>query len=244
MPRHALYSLTLLVGLGLLAWPSRSHAGTVVSDSGATVITVGGKRDRLSGQYRSRVGGVTWEGSFEANARSRGTYLGTFSDRPNTEPINQPQIFCVGDVSLKLSQRGRFDPTGLEVTWQVTGGKGCESVGQRFTTILREALPKADRQGNYQDGNARTYDSLGQKLIWPEWEVVAADGKLNCRATPNGRVTFTFRSGERLNRMTASRDSHFQLDDRSQPWLWISPKQCYVRANVSLIAPLSDTPWD
>jgi hypothetical protein len=163
MPRHALYSLTLLVGLGLLAWPSRSHAGTVVSDSGATVITVGGKRDRLSGQYRSRVGGMTWEGSFEANARSRGTYLGTFSDRPNTEPINQPQIFCVGDVSLKLSQRGRFDPTGLEVTWQVTGGKGCESVGQRFTTTLREALPKADRQGNYQDGNARTYDSSGPK---------------------------------------------------------------------------------
>jgi hypothetical protein len=240
MLSHAVRPLTLMLGLGLMSGPNIAQAGTVVSDSGKTVITIGGKRDRLSGQYRSQVNGVTWTGSFDADARSQGIYVGNFIDRP----INQPQISCKGDVSLKLNQRSRFEPTAVEITWRVTGGQQCDSVGQRFTTSLREALPKANSKGDYNDTNARTYDGLDQKLIWPEWEVVAPDGKLNCRATPNGKVTFTFRSGERLNRMTADRDSHFQQDDAGESWLWVAPKQCYVKAKATLIAPLSDTPWN
>lgn len=240
---HTFYPLTLILSVGLIVLSSVAQAGTVVSESGATVITIGGKRDRLSGLYRTRANGVTWEGSFDANARSQGSYVGTFSDRPDSEPINNPQITCTGEVSLKVKQQGRFDPTDIDLTWRVTGGKSCESVGESYTTSLREAFPKADSNGDYHDRNARTYDSLGQRLIWPEWEVVSPEGKLNCRATPNGRVTFTFRSGEKLNRITAFRDSHFQTDGQGESWLWIAPKQCYVRANSNLIAPLSDTPW-
>lgn len=244
MKKFLLHSLVAVLGMGVFSGMGTAQAGTVISESGATVITIGGKRDRLSGQYTTRANGVTWEGSFDANARSQGSYVGTFEDRPSTEPINRPQIFCTGEVRLQVTERGRFDPTGMTLTWRPTGGQRCPSIGQTFTVTLKESLPRPDLNGNYTDANARTYVSQDRKLIWPEWEVVSPDGKLNCRATPYGAVTFTFRSGEKLNRMTAFRDSHFQLDDRGGSWLWVSSKQCYVRAGATTIAPLSDTPWD
>jgi hypothetical protein len=255
----------LLMGVGFSAI-TPAQAGTVVNASGTTVVRIAGKKDRLTSQYTTQVNGVTWDGSFDTVARSKGVYEGTFSDQPDTEPINNPQITCTGDVQLKVVQQGRFEPTDVAITWKVMGGNRCPSVGQEFSVKLREALPVADRAGNYTVFNARTDRQRGQhegaphpdangnpdpngnlyfggndkRLVWPKWEVVAADGKLNCRATPIGKVKFTFRSGESI---TADRDSYFDRDTEDNSWLWLASKQCYIRATSSLIAPISDTPW-
>lgn len=243
-----------------------AQAGTVVNESGNTVVRIAGKRDRLSSRYNTQINGVIWDGTFDTTARGKGIYEGTFSDQPETEPINNPQITCTGDVRLKVAQHGRFEPTDVEITWKVKGGDRCPVIGQTFSTQLREPLPVADRNGNYTVFNARTDSERGQhegpphpdrsgnpdpngnlyfggdekRLIWPTWEVVATDGKLNCRSTPNGKVKFTFRSGELI---TAGQESYFDRDREDNSWLWLSAKQCYVRAKASLIAPISNTPW-
>ena len=70
---------------------------------------------------------------------------------------------------------GRSTQLRMLMNWTVRGGKNCPSVGQSFTMTLLEAIPQADRNGDHTQS-------------WGLWQVIATDGKLNCRATANGKV--------------------------------------------------------
>jgi hypothetical protein len=188
--------------------------------------------DRL-GSYSTRIGNQTWNGSFKVNVDGGLNNLlhrGTFED----SPAGNSQIKCTGTIEMNRQSLGRTPGLTMTVVWTTTGGNQCPSIGKTFRMVLPEALPVANAQGDYRQA-------------WGRWQVVSADGKLNCRATPNGTVIHTFKQGEEI--VLDGRLNPTITINNGRPWLYVpyvgypyseaNYKPCYVRANSQYISPNS-----
>jgi hypothetical protein len=183
------------------------------------------------GFYTTTVAGAQWAGSIKITSQQGAAghyyYKGTFQDSPVGEARvpESSRTTCTGDIDLVRTSNGRGPAMTMGVTWKVTGGKKCNTIGKTFKLQLPEALPQADANGDYRN-------------IWSRWRVVAADG-LNCRSQPNGAVVFGYKTGDEI-----FLDGRLGAEiTRSNGASWMAthkPGQfCYVRANSRYIQPVS-----
>ncbi|MGB8702335.1 MAG: hypothetical protein WCD18_23200 [Thermosynechococcaceae cyanobacterium] len=213
-----------------------AQASLYRSTSGNTELRIAewhATRSDRPGSYTTHIGNQTWNGSLQVKAEGGPTnlmYQGTFAD----SPMGNTQIQCTGAIAMNRRAIGAVRGMDLEVRWTVTGGNQCPAIGKTFAMTLPEALPVADNRGDYTQS-------------WGRWQVTSADGKLNCRATPNGTVIHTFRRGDEIfldGRLGQTISLH-----KGSPWMYVpylsypysdaNYKPCYVRANVNYIEPLS-----
>jgi hypothetical protein len=211
--------------------------------------------------YQTKINGETWSGSAQftrvlGQNGNRALY-GTFKDYAgdNGRPPNNgtSERSCTGD--LTASQTAPNDRYQLKVTWKVTGGERCSSVGKTFSLDLAESLPSADAKGNFQFQNASVWTGLGPNQsdmsTWERWQVV--DDGLNCRTRPNGAIVRTYRRGEQFaplyegrggnpTAFLGSENTEATPDQvrqfKGDPWIRTRAK-CYVRSNSQYIQPLS-----
>jgi hypothetical protein len=231
-----------LMLLGVTA--TTAAASDYVTPSGQTQVTLNevGSNGSTTGFYFTPIGGKQWMGDIKINRIEGGAghvyYSGTFQDRRLSAG---PTTRCDGDILLdRTGANGVAPQVSLRVKWTIKGGTNCPSpAGQTFELQLTEALPKADRNGNYTANNANTANSqTNGTYTWPLWKVTAAEGKLNCRTTPNSKVVFTYRSGDRLDTRTRGVNA-FQTATDGTSWLKVPAKQCVVRASDRAISPIS-----
>jgi hypothetical protein len=188
--------------------------------------------------------------------RGNRALYGTFKDYAGEDgPPNNGigERSCTGD--LTASQTAPKDRYQLKVTWKVTGGKNCNSIGKTFSLDFSESLPSADAKGNFQFQNASVWTGLGPNQstlsMWERWQVV--DDGLNCRARPNGAIVRTYRRGEQFlplyegrggnpTAFLGSENTEATPDQvrqfKGDPWIRTRAK-CYVRSNSQYIQPLS-----
>lgn len=230
----ALSGLVLSAMTMTLASPAQ--ASLYRSASGSTqlgIIERNVSAEKHTGSYVTVMGGQTWNGSFKAIGEGiLGSYLyqGEFED----SPAGKPNVKCTGTIQMSRRPLGRSATMSLETTWNVMGGTQCPSIGKMFKLTLIESLPKANAKGDYTEG-------------WGRWKVTSTDGKLNCRATPNGKILLTFqgtdtitidgRAGGPFTRLNG--DSWMYLAYPRYPATDADFKPCYVRANSQYIQPLS-----
>ncbi|MBM0745274.1 hypothetical protein JOY44_27775 (plasmid) [Phormidium sp. CLA17] len=167
------------------------------------------------------------------------TYLsGMFSDT------------CTGRISIRRPNPQAGLPMVAQVNWIVTResvnfihphNQDCKVLkGQKFQLNLLEALPKANNRGDFTNANSNTF--LGESGIytWTQWQVVSADGMLNCRDQPNGVVKYSYRKGQiisKLGREMLDGRNLVELPDGSS---WLRTKEkCCVRASDRLIKTVS-----
>lgn len=161
-------------------------------------------------------------------------YTGTFEDYPALSN----GAGCAGQISIRRAKSGAANPLTAEIVWQPTSGTSCKIVGQTVRSTLREALPRPDKNGNFTSGNSTTY--LGETSgfsTWLTWTMVDKGGSLNCRATPNGAVKRTYKTGQTVMADTRGGNA-IQLAEDGSPWIR-TRKQCSVRANTRYIMPAS-----
>jgi hypothetical protein len=220
-------------------------ANDYFATAGQTHLTVREqfRNNETSGFYYTIFQGQQWAGGITINRIEGGAgqalYSGTFNDRSLNPQSSQS---CTGDIQIDRTGAHDVAPeVTLQVKWTVKGGKNCPSdVGTVFSMRLVEVLPKADRNGNYTIGmNVRNQESDGTHT-WPNWQVIGPNGKLNCRDTPNatGKVTFTYKAGDRLNTRGKPVDALKTAADGTN-WLRVSAKQCFVPAIDRAVKPIS-----
>jgi hypothetical protein len=212
-------------------------------------------------EYQTKVNGETWSGTAQfprvlGHNGNRALY-GTFKDYAGDtgRPINNGMVerSCTGDLTAsQTAPNGRYQ---LKVTWKVTGGKNCGSIGKTFNLDLAESIPIADANGNFQFKNASAWMGLGPNQsdmsTWERWQVV--DDGLNCRARPNGAIARTYRRGEQFapryegrggnpTAFLGSENTEATPDQvrqfKGDPWIR-TRANCYVRSNSQYIQPLS-----
>jgi hypothetical protein len=196
------------------------------------------------GFYFTQLQGDQWTGDIKItqvqDTVGHRVYVGTFVDR---SPVRRQRGECKGDIRLDRSLSDAVVPqVSMLVKWTVTGGTNCAApVGQVFELQLTESLPKADRDGNYTPTNSTTAKSdITSNYTWRLWEVIAADGKLNCRATPEmtGKVTHTYKTGDRLEAYSRGGIAVLANADGTT-WLNTPRKRCFVRASDRAVKPVS-----
>jgi hypothetical protein len=240
-----LYTITTSLAIWGCA-ATMATASDYVSPSGQTQLSLRELNQGSStrGFYFTTLQGQQWRGDIKINRIEGGAghvfYSGTFDDfhlGPDTEQT------CTGDILLdRTGANGVAPQVSLRVKWTVKGGTNCPSaVGDTFEVQLMESLPQADRNGNYTSRNATT--AIGETngpYTWPIWSVIAADGKLNCRATPEvaGKVTFTYKTGDRFDTRNRGANSLETATDGTT-WLKVPPKKCFVRASDRAVKPVS-----
>lgn len=142
-------------------------------------------------------------------------------------------------IAITRFSGGRRPGMQIEARWTITGGNNCPALGKTGSLNLVEPLPQADHSGDYTPGNANANTAMSQtngEYTWPTWIATSADGTLNCRATPNGAVKFTYKAGQRIE--VADRCGNAFDSSAGSPWLRTT-KGCFVRANRQYIAPQS-----
>lgn len=231
---------------------------TYLSASGSTRLRLNNETGAID--YQTQIKGQIWSGQVQPLRRlghnGNRSIMGPFRDVLSRSFVNQPETFCAGDFST--SQTVVNNRYVLQSTWRVMGGRNCPMLGQSVNLRLVEAVPVADRQGDFFFDNSKAWSGLdpGQNDFhtWNRWQVVDASGALNCRVKPNGAIAKTYRRGDRL---TASYDgrgvasailgannteTHPSVLDpkriKGAPWL-LTQDKCFVRANSQYIQPLS-----
>ncbi len=218
----------------------RSTSGStdlVLSETGANLAS---ESTPKTGFYFTKVNGRSWMGNLKITRQDAGMghawYFGTFQDSTLGPG---PRSTCSGDIKLTRSSAGGRGNSLMQMAaqWTITGGENCPTIGQTMSLMLPESLPQADRNGNYNAANSTTAMSeTNGPYTWPAWTVISADGKLNCRATPNGVVQFTYPRGARLD--IAVRGGNAFDTSTGSPWLR-TRKGCLVRASSQLLSPIS-----
>ena len=228
---------TLSASLGCILAATPAQASFYRSESGNTILRMNELTDQKAGGYSTQVNGTRWNGTLNIPLSNVPRpypgglrYKGTFID----SPVNDSSIQCTGDLDLDRKEGRPSIQFRMEMTWTVKGGKNCPSIGQSFTVTLPEALPKPDRNGDYNES-------------WNSWIVTSGDGKLNCRATANGKVIHTYKANDvifldgRLGETIRvfNGDPWMYVPYLARPYTAANYKPCYVRANSQYITPMA-----
>lgn len=232
--------LSLSTGLSLsVLLPAAASATTYTN--GRTTLVLNERTETPSGFYYTLVNGRQWRGDVTISQSDSGAghtfYRGRFRDTP-IGPVSR--ITCEGDIQIvrRNIPTDRSPGAGARVTWNVTGGQGCNSIGQKFELSLEEPLPVANSQGDFTPANSNTWQSETAGLVtWPSWRVVSSDGELNCRTAPNGAVKTVYRAG--VDQISAeTRGGNALVFSNGAPWM-LTRQACYVRANARYMQPIS-----
>lgn len=216
-----------------LAFPAAASAAVYTTTTGQTrfVLDLSGSKPIV--EYVSRIQGKDWIGSATVSGvpvpdSGVSRYRGTFRDFRTGPGAEQ---FCTGTLDILDNLPGQR----FSVTWKATGGKSCPVIGQTVTLNLVDALPRPDGRGDFTPAIVNQWNGGTQSSTWRGWRVVSADGVLNCRATPNGAIRRTYKTGDPI---TAFRDRSglAMTTFNGSPWLRTSDN-CFVRANSRLIQP-------
>ena len=234
-----------IAGLSILSFgllPNLAQASSYISPSAETRLVLRETNGHSGGFYLTSYGGRQWMGDITITQTDAGAghiyYNGTFRDRTLGQ---RSQEICTGNIQLDRTTAYTPPIPRMKVTWTVTGGSGCRSIGQVFRLDLKESLPVPNRVGDFTAARANTWQGETSGLgTWPKWRVVSRDGELNCRVQPNGRIKVVYRSsGVPIEAET--RGINAIVNSNGQPWL-LTRQGCYVRANSKYLVPVS-LPW-
>jgi hypothetical protein len=188
--------------------------------------------------------GPLWTSKLTLTRSNSGTggnrvYSGTFVQEI---PLETGTITCSGEVTLNRTRSGRENLRhAVTMTRKFTGGSNCSQIGETDTWNFNEAIPQAGDRAEYNDTNAYTWLNANRKAsTWIEWQLQSGIRQLNCRATPNGRVSKVFRNSNRItipSNLTLNGGSAFQTAGQKS-WL-LTDQNCYVRANSRYIRPVA-----
>ncbi len=136
--------------------------------------------DFKGGRYETLVSGERIYGHFTiTDAVAQGElnqYYGLFTD------YNGDSI-CSGQMTITV-YRNLLDDIVSDVQWVIgsNSNQHCtDAAGTQFNVSLKEALPMANRYGDYTSNNANTLPSISSgNATWPLWQVIDSEG-LNCR---------------------------------------------------------------
>ncbi|MEP0915981.1 hypothetical protein NC981_04070 [Leptolyngbya sp. DQ-M1] len=227
------YRYLLVVSALSLAFPMAASAAVYTTQTGQTRFVLDESNGKPIVEYVTRIQGRDWIGSANVSgvpvpesAVSR--YQGTFRDIRSGGGAEQ---VCTGTIDILNNRPSQT----FSVTWKVTGGKACPAIGQTTTLRLADALPRPDARGDFTPAIVNQWNGGTQSTTWRSWRVVSADGFLNCRATPNGALRKTYKTGTPI---TAYRDRSglAMTTSNGVPWLRTSDN-CLVRANSRYIQP-------
>jgi hypothetical protein len=166
-------------------------------------------------------------------------YSGTFVQEI---PISTGSTTCSGEVTLNRTRSGRENLRhAVTMTRKFTGGANCGQVGETDTWHFNEAVPETGDRADYNAANADTWVNVNRKAsTWIEWQLQSGINQLNCRVTPNGRISKVFRGGDRItipSNLTMDGGSAFRVAGRNS-WL-LTDQSCYIRANSRYIRPVA-----
>ncbi|MFN6340096.1 MAG: hypothetical protein ACK41W_15410 [Cyanobacteriota bacterium] len=237
-------TLAALLAASLVGLFGRAQASTYRSANSNTVLVLAegrGSPTNPRGFYFTTIAGREWKGLVAINQVSAGAgsvvLVGTFRD---VAIGPGPALSCEGNIRIRRTNLGINPPSSpitANAVWDITGGRGCPSVGQIAMVSLVEPLPRPDRLGNFNAANSNTFRSeTSGDGTWPAWRVVSADGQLNCRATPNGAIKKVYKAKQRVEPELRGVNA-FVLSNGS-PWL-LTTNACYVRANALYLEPIS-----
>ena len=246
MKTHKLwYLLVTCLGLGFAAKPE------IVSASGYTngntnlafeemqnkTDSSGKSASSYYGSYNTTIAGKDWLGDFVMTSRLTDANYTLFSGKFKDRKRGSEQT-CEGSMTIRRTNLGKAHPITAQVTWQVKSGKSCPFSGTQVNLTLVEALPKPDIRGDFTKPNTLPGETNGNGM-WPQWRVVANDGILNCRESPNGKVIQTYRIGDKAVSVGNLRGPVEFYS--GVPWFKVVRNQsfCFVRANSRYIAPVS-----
>lgn len=140
-------SILVAVTIGICTFAPSAQALDYESKAGFTMLSLveDGDTFKNTGHYLTNVESDNW-GGFIKITESQGAvghyyYKGTFSDSPLSEVRMPPnsRTTCTGDISLARSMvDGRSNRMKMAVTWTVTGGRNCQSIGKIFQMNLSQ----------------------------------------------------------------------------------------------------------
>ena len=245
------------IALGFLGWMGISaiaahpaSASDYASTSKATTLRLDEKNMGSTDFYSTLINGRTWQGEIKVDRREESPltlppgegvriYYGTFRDNPDRLVTTiDGKWKCTGTIKMTrvMGSQSRAKPGAeLRVQWQVTGGNQCPNMGKSYNLSLAESLPPVNSKGDYLES-------------WQRWRVVSADGELNCRQTPNGKIVRVFKSNQDEIVPEGRSGNAITTYFNGDPWLSIpaslkaGTQACYVRANSRFIQPIS-VPW-
>lgn len=140
-------SILVAVTIGICTFAPSAQALDYESKSGFTTLSLveGSDKFKNTGHYLTKVQSSNW-GGFIQITESQGAmghyyYKGTFSDSPLSEVRVPPnsRTTCTGKINLTRSMAtGRSNRMNIAVTWKVTGGRNCQSIGKMFQMNLSQ----------------------------------------------------------------------------------------------------------
>jgi hypothetical protein len=140
-------SILVAVTIGIFTFAPSAQALDYESKSGFTKLSLAEGNDKFknTGHYLTKVESGNWGGFIQITesqgAMGHSYYKGTFSDSPLSEVRVPPNIrtTCTGDINLVRSMAtGRSNRMNMAVTWKVTGGRNCQSIGKMFQMNLSQ----------------------------------------------------------------------------------------------------------
>jgi hypothetical protein len=216
----------------MLAVPATASAAVYSTPSGQTRFVLDFSQNKPIVEYITRIQGREWVGEASVSGvavpeSGVSRYQGTFRDFRTGMGAKQ---VCTGSIDIV----NNLPAQSFSVTWNVTGGQACPSIGQTVTLKLVDALPRPDARGDFTAAIVDQWNGGTQATTWRGWQVVSKT-PLNCRATPNGAIQTTYQPGTTFN-VFKNRSGLATRVSNGAPWLKTADN-CFVRANSQYIQP-------
>lgn len=223
----------LATGALMFAFPAAAAAAVYTTPTGQTRFVLDLSRGQPSVEYITRIQGRNWIGMAKVSGvpvpeSGVSRYQGTFQDM-QTGP--GARLTCTGTIDII----NNLPAQSFSVTWKITGGNSCPSVGQTVRLNLIDAVPRPDARGDFTPAIVNQWNGGTQETTWRAWRVVSSDGSLNCRTTPNGAVKVAYKTGQSI-RALIDRSGLATTTLNGAPWLKTTDN-CFVRANARFIQP-------
>ncbi|MBW4441906.1 MAG: hypothetical protein KME10_11845 [Plectolyngbya sp. WJT66-NPBG17] len=230
MQRHLLAATVLM-----LTFPTIASAAVYTTKTGQTRFVLTQHNGKLLAEYVTRIQGRDWVGSANVTgvpvpASGVSRYQGTFQDFRTGTGSEQT---CTGAIEIVDNLPAQL----FSVTWKITGGKSCPALGQTAILNLVDARPRPDGRGDFTPAIVNQWNGGTQSSTWRGWRVVAADGSLNCRTTPNGAIKVAYKTGDAISAFS-DRSGLATTTLNGLPWLKTTDN-CFVRANSQFIQPIN-----
>jgi hypothetical protein len=214
----------------LLAWPTTASAAVYTTSTEQTRLVFNASSQV---EYTTKIQGRTWIGgatvsSVPVSFSGVSQWQGKFQDFRTGGGAKQ---VCTGTIELTED----LTRPSFSVTWKVTGGEACPAVGQTISLNLVDALPRPNANGDFTADRVNQWNGGTQDSSWIGWQVVSADGVLNCRTQPNGSIQRTYPKGQAIKALI-DRSGGAMTTLKGAPWLKTTDN-CFVRANSRFIQP-------
>ncbi|MGI0491760.1 hypothetical protein ACN4EG_08100 [Alkalinema pantanalense CENA528] len=224
LSRFLLMTSALLVALPAMAFP-----GVYKTSTGQTRFIFNPPQI----EYITRIQGRIWMGNAKVSGvpvPETGIYQwqGTFQDFRTGGGAEQ---ICTGEIRVTQN----LPAQSFSATWKVTGGKACPAIGATTTLSLVDALPRPNARGDFTPEIVNQWNGGTQSSTWKGWQVVSADGALNCRTSPNGPIKLIYQKGQGIQALI-DRSGLAMTMSKGAPWLKTTDN-CFVRANAQFIQP-------